>query len=91
MGIGRISSSDGNLERWESEGFFAKEIIEKAFTIAKKEKWAFWVQTSNGYISDKTCDFLIIFFTKNSPDYQQSNVWSPEKIRLKLIFFINFF
>ena len=39
-----------------------------------KEKWAFWVQTSNGYISDKTCDFSIIFFTKNSPDYQQSNV-----------------
>ena len=30
-----ISSSDGNLERWESEGFFTKEIIEKAFKIAE--------------------------------------------------------
>ena len=59
-------------------------------SFENKEKWAFWVQTSNGYISDKTCDFSIIFFTKNSPDYQQSNVWSPEKIRLKLIFLLIF-
>ena len=122
--IGWVSPSDGNLERWESEEFFTKEIIEKAFKIAEiwffenyaffrclpyfsknhifailkafliisfvknpsnfhlsrlplfeeirpilnfwqsfenKEKWAFWVQTSNCYISDKTHDFSIIF------------------------------
>ena len=77
--IWRISSSNGNLERWESEEFFTKGIIEKAFKIA--EIWFF----------ENYAFFQFLHFLKNKENIEKSIIFKKSYLHDFKSFFNNFF